>query len=117
MERRRSSNAGHMIRAFEAGQRACFLLLSAVLFLTVIRVPGAVSLAWAAVAAISAAAPFEGLLMVAAFAPIGVAIGSLTGTPPWTEPLVVAFLAGAAGRAAIQRRPVSWSLPWAAVVL
>jgi len=106
-----------MIRAFEAVQRGCFLLLAAFLFLTVIRVPGAVSLAWAAVAVLSAAAPFEGLLIVAAFVPIGVAIGSLAGTPPWTEPLVIAYLAGAAARAAVQRRPVSWTVPWAAIVL
>ena len=79
-----------MIRAFEAVQRGCFLLLAAFLLLTVIRVPGAVSLAWAALAVLSAAAPFEGLLIVAAFVPIGVAIGSLAGTPPgpnrWSSP-------------------------------
>ena len=106
-----------MMRAFEAGQRGFFLLLSAALLLTIVRVPGAVSLAWAGLAALSAAAPFEGLLIVAAFVPIGATIGSLTGTPPWTEPLVLAFLAGAAARAAIQRRPVSWTIPWAAIVL
>src|SRR4051812_39617158 len=117
MERRRSSNADHMIRAFEAVQRGCFLLLAAVLSLTLIRVPGAVSLAWAAVAALSAVFPFEGLLIVAAFVPIGVAIGSLAGTPPWTEPLVLVFIAGASARAAVQRRPVSWTLPWPAVLL
>ena len=106
-----------MIRVFEALQRGSFAVLAVVVFLTLFRVPSPVSVAWAAVAALTAAAPFEGLLIVAAFAPIGVALGAVLGTPPWTEPVVLAFVAGAATRAALQRRPVSWTIPWPAFAL
>ncbi|MEO7272341.1 MAG: O-antigen ligase family protein [Vicinamibacterales bacterium] len=106
-----------MIRGLAAVQRGCFAALAAVVLLALVRFPGAVSLVWAALAAVTAAAPVPGLLIVAAFAPIGVAIGSLAGTPPWTEPIVLAFIAGAAARAALQRRPVAWTIPWPALVL
>ena len=117
MPPRPSSNAGALARASALAQRTLFGVVAAFAGLTIVRAPDAVWLAWAALAGVTALAPFTGLLLLAGLVPLGNALGSLSGSAPWTEPLVVAFLAGAAARAAFQPRPVRWTVPVPALVL
>ena len=107
MFRRASSNAAAVARAFGFAQRALLALLSVLTALTILRAADRASIAWAALAVVTALRPTAGLLILAGLVPLGGALSSLFGSGLWTEALVLAFLAAAAARGAVTRRAVA----------